>query len=138
MEYTVSDWMNTLIVYIDPDATVFDALSLMRRRYLHSLLVRKTDNSPEYGIITTTDISDKIIASGRNPSKVKIREIMNSPLITVPAGLSLKECSATMRKYNIHHLPVSDDEGEIIGLISAEDFLVVAEAMGREPGDYLS
>jgi len=138
MEYTVSDWMNTLIVYIDPDSTVFDALSLMRRRYLHSLLVRKTDSSTEYGIITTTDISDKIIASGRNPSKVKIREIMNSPLITVPAGLSLKECSAMMRKCNIHHLPVSDGEGGIIGLISAEDFLVAAEAMGREPGDYLS
>jgi CBS domain-containing protein len=35
-----------------------------------------------------------------------------------------------MRQNHIHHLPVANEKGEIIGMISASDFLVVAEAMG--------
>jgi CBS domain-containing protein len=138
MQFTVRDWMVDLVVYIDPDSMVSDALAMMRRRYIHSLIVQKTANSPEHGIITSTDISDKIIAQGRNPSQVKVREIMSSPLITVHQNTSLKDCSLLMKEHRIHHLPVVDDSGNLIGMISATDFLVAAEAMGRAPGEHLS
>jgi len=36
-----------------------------------------------------------------------------------------------MKKHNIHHLPVADEKGSLVGMISSTDFLVVAEAMGR-------
>ena len=137
MNFTVQDWMNDLIVFIDPDKTVDEALALMRRRYIHSLIVNKTDKSPELGIITSTDISDKIIAQNRNPTRVKVSEIMNKPLLTVNKQQTIQECSLLMKKHQIHHLPVQDDEGKLVGMISASDFLVVAEAMGREPGEQI-
>jgi CBS domain-containing protein len=40
-----------------------------------------------------------------------------------------------MLKNKIHHLPVVDEQGALVGMISAADFLVAAEAMGRAPGD---
>jgi CBS-domain-containing membrane protein len=43
-----------------------------------------------------------------------------------------------MKDRKIHHLPVVNKKGEVIGMISATDFLVVAEAMGRAPGEKLS
>ncbi len=135
MQYTVREWMVDLVVYVDPDSSVADALALMRRRYIHSLIVNKTQDSPEYGIVTSTDISDKIVAQDRNPLNVKVREIMNSPLITVKVNWTLKECAEMMRARCIHHLPVVDDEGGVVGMISATDFLVAAEAMGRAPGE---
>jgi CBS domain-containing protein len=134
MEFTVGDWMNDLIVYIGPNKTVQEALALMRRRYINSLIVNKTEEN-DYGIITSTDISDKIIAQNHNPNKVLVKEIMNSPLMTVNRGERIQDCALMMHKHQIHHIPVVDDEGKLVGMISASDFLVVAEAMGQAPGE---
>jgi len=121
--------MVDLVVFIEPDATVARALELMRLRFIHSLIVSKTVGSPEFGILTSTDISDKIIAQERNPSQVKVQEIMTSPIITIPCHWSLKDCALKMSEHKIHHLPVIDDDGELTGMISDTDFLAAAEAM---------
>ncbi len=138
MQFTVRDWMINLVVYIDPDSTVLEALSIMRRRYIHSLIVSKTETNPEFGIVTSTDICDKIVAADRNPAETKVRDIMNSPLITVHRDWALQKCSQAMSEHHIHHLPVVDDAGELVGMISATDFLVAAEAMGRKPGERIT
>jgi signal-transduction protein with cAMP-binding, CBS, and nucleotidyltransferase domain len=137
MQFTVREWMNELVVYVDPEVSVADALALMRRRYIHSLLVRKTEQNPEYGIITSTDVCDKIVAQDRNPNEVKVKEVMTSPLIMAAQEMTLRECAQTMHKNSIHHIPVVDVKGEIVGMISDTDFLVAAEAMGRPTGDRL-
>jgi CBS domain-containing protein len=121
--------MIDLLVFIDPDSSVSDALALMRRRYIHSLVVSKSAGSPDYGIITSTDVCDKIIAGEQNPAETRVRDIMNSPLITVQRDSTLKECAQLMKEHHIHHLPVSDEKGELVGMISAADFLVAAESL---------
>ncbi len=138
IRFTVREWMNDLVVFVDPEATVSEALALMRRRYINSLITKKTPENPEYGILTSTDISDKIVAHERNPSDTRVREIMTSPLITIHQGMTLKECAQIMSDHNIHHLPVVDDQNLVIGMISATDFLVAAEAMGRAPGERIT
>lgn len=138
IRFTVREWMNDLVVFIDPEATVSEALALMRRRYINSLITKKTPENPEYGILTSTDISDKIVAHERNPSETRVREIMTSPLIAIHQGMTLKECAQLMSDHNIHHLPVVDDQDLVIGMISATDFLVAAEAMGRAPGERIT
>jgi len=138
MQFTVRDWMIDLVVFIDPEETVDEGLAVMRRRYIHSLIVNKTAESPEYGIVTSTDICDKIIAQECNPTATKIKDIMNCPLITVTRTMSLKDCSLIMKEHHIHHLPVVDEHGTPIGMISASDFLVAAEAMSRAEGDRIS
>ncbi len=130
MKSTVRDWMINLILFIDPEAPVTEALALMRRRYVDSLLVNKTANSPEYGIITTIDICDKIVAHSQNPANVKVKEIMHTPVVMVPQTMTVQECAAKMKEMRIHHLPVMDEKGGLVGMIAATDFLVVAEAFG--------
>ncbi|MCC6147852.1 MAG: CBS domain-containing protein [Anaerolineaceae bacterium] len=137
MQFKVHEWMIDLVVFIDPEATVSEALAMMRRRYIQSIIVQKTSEQV-YGIVTSRDISDKIVAMDRNPSGILVKEIMTSPVITVSPDLSLKECATLMRDKNIHHLPVADSNGMIIGMIAAADFLVAAEAMGRSAGEKLS
>jgi CBS domain-containing protein len=131
MQFTVRDWMMDLVVFVDPDTLVTDALATMRRRYINSVIVSKTNDSPEYGILTTTDICDKIVAQERDPATTKVREIMTSPLHMIKADMTVTDCARIMREKKFHHLPVIDDKGTLIGMISATDFLVVAEAMGR-------
>ena len=132
MQFTVRDWMIDLVVFVDPEIPVTDALATMRRRYISSLIVSKSPNNPEYGIITSTDICDKIVAAERNPAQVKVFEIMTSPLISVPVDMPIADCAKLMHEKNIHHIPVVNSGGMVVGMISATDFLVVAEAMGRK------
>lgn len=132
MQFTVRDWMIDLVVFVDPEIPVTDALATMRRRYINSLIVNKSPNNPDYGIITSTDICDKIVAAERNPAQVKVSEIMTSPVISVPADMPVADCAKLMHEKKIHHLPVVNSGGMVVGMISATDFLVVAEAMGRK------
>jgi CBS domain-containing protein len=131
MQFTVRDWMMDLVVYVDPDTPVTDALATMRRRYINSVIIDKTKGNPEYGILTSIDICNKIVAQGRDPGSAKVSEVMTSPLITVRTDMSMAECARIMKDNRIHHLPVADEDGNLVGMISATDFLVVAEAMGR-------
>jgi signal-transduction protein with cAMP-binding, CBS, and nucleotidyltransferase domain len=137
MQDLVKDWMIDLVVYIEPDSTVLDALSRMRRRYVNSMIVKISEDDKEFGIITSTDICDKIVAQGQNPAKTKIRDIMTAPLISVSPEQTIFECAKLMNDKHIHHLPVVNEEGSIVGMISATDFLVVAEALGHGDGDRL-
>jgi len=137
MQDLVKDWMIDLVIYIDPDSTVLEALSKMRRRYVNSLIVKIVDDDTTYGIVTSTDICDKIVAQDQNPAKTKIRDIMTTPLISINPEQTIFECAKMMSEHNIHHLPVMQEDGEIVGMISASDFLVVAEALGHGKGDRL-
>jgi len=135
MQDLVKDWMIDLVVYIDPDSTILEALSKMRRRYLNSLIVNKSDQNPDYGILTSTDVCDKIVAQGRDPAATLVRDIMTTPLISIAPEQTIFECAKVMSNRQIHHLPVVDKNKKVIGMISATDFLVVAEALGHGDGD---
>ena len=137
MQDLVKDWMIDLVIYIDPDSTVLEALSKMRRRYVNSLIIKIVDDDTTYGIVTSTDICDKIVAQDQNPANTRIRDIMTTPLISINPEQTIFECAKMMSEHNIHHLPVMQEDGEIVGMISASDFLVVAEALGHGKGDRL-
>ena len=132
MPHTVRDWMSTPVVVIDPDTSVSYAMTLMRRRNIHSVVVGITSENKSYGIVTTTDVRDKIVAAGRNPAETKIREIMSGPIITGNPEWTLKECSQLMQEHKFHHLPVADEHGTLIGMISATDIFMAVEEAGWE------
>lgn len=93
-------------------------------------MVDISTENPVYDIITTTDIRDKIIAQDRNPAGMKAREIMNAPVITADPEWTLKECSIKMQANQIQHLPVANEQGTLIGLMSAKEIIIAAEEIG--------
>lgn len=129
MPKKVRDWMSSPVVVVDADSSVSYALTLMRRRNIHSLVVNHPGQNT-FGIITTTDIRDKIIAAERNPAEITTGEIMTAPVATADPEWDLKTCSIEMAKRGIHHMPVADSDGNLIGLISATDIFRAAEEIG--------
>lgn len=132
MPHTVRDWMSKPVVVVDPDSTVKYALTLMRRRKIHSVVVATSEKNPTYGIVTSTDVRDKIVAAGRNPSETRVRDIMSGPIITGNPDWTLMECSQVMQQHHIHHLPIADESGTLIGIISATDIFMAVEEAGWE------
>jgi len=122
--------MSKPVVVIDPDSNVKYALTLMRRRKIHSVVVATSEKNPTYGIVTTTDIRDKIVAAGRNPAETTVGEIMSGPIVTGNPDWTLIECSQLMQEKHIHHLPIADENGTLIGLISATDIFMAVEETG--------
>ena len=134
MPHTVRDWMSKPVIVVDPDSSVSYALTLMRRRGIHSVVVNSGQDNPSYGIVTTTDIRDKIAATERDPAEIAVREIMSGPLVLARPDWTIKECSQTMHKHNIHHLPVADEHGTLVGLISTTDIFIAVEEGGWGEG----
>ncbi|HEY2980157.1 MAG TPA: CBS domain-containing protein [Anaerolineales bacterium] len=134
MPHTVRDWMSKPVVVVDPDSSVSYAMTLMRRRSIHSVVVAVTESNPAYGILTTTDVRDKIVGGDRNPAETRVREIMSGPVIMAKPEWTLKECSQLMQEHRIHHLPVADKNGTLVGLISVTDIFMAVEESGWEEG----
>jgi CBS domain-containing protein len=130
MPNTVRDWMSSPVIVVDPDSSVKYALTLMRRRKIHSVVVATSEKNPQYGIVTSTDIRDKIVAAGRNPAELSVREIMSGPIITGNPDWTLMQCSQLMQEHHIHHLPIADESGALIGIISATDIFMAVEEIG--------
>ena len=132
MPHTVRDWMSTPVVVVSPDTSVSYAMTLMRRRNIHSVVVDMTGKNTAYGIVTTTDIRDQIVAADRNPAETQVGEIMSGPIITGRPEWTLKECSSLMQEQKFHHLPIADDFGMLVGMISDTDIFIAVEESGWE------
>lgn len=136
MNHLVRDWMSSPVTVVDPDSSVTYALTLMRRRNIHSVIILlEEDHQSRYGIVTTTDIRDKIIAKDRNPAETTVREIMTIPVLIARPDWTLKECSIRMQEKGIHHMPVADADNNLVGLISATDLFIAAEEIGWDSGN---
>ncbi len=130
MPHTVRDWMSSPVIVVAPDTKVAFAMTLMRRRNIHSVVVDMSGKNTAYGIVTTTDIRDKIVAADRNPAETSVGEIMSGPIVTGRPEWTLKECSQLMEKHKFHHLPIADDFGVLVGMISATDIFMAVEESG--------
>lgn len=130
MPHTVRDWMSSPVVVVDPDSSVSYAVTLMRRRNIHSVIVNITGDNPFYGIVTRSDIRDKILVAEVKPAETTVRAIMSGPLVLAKPEWTLKECSLVMQEHKVDHLPVADESGALIGLISATDIFVAVEESG--------
>lgn len=132
MPYTVKDIMTSPVIVVEQEDTVAQALTIMRRRNIHSVVVAPPKAGEPYGIITSTDIRDKVAALERDPRTLKCNEIMSAPIITARVEWTIKRCSQKMGELKVHHLPVADDFGKLIGMVSATDIFMAVEESGWE------
>ncbi len=122
-----SDIMTSPVVTVEPTMSVTGALHLMREQGISSVLVDLGDEG--WGIMTQRDVLNKVVAQNKNPDHLEVREIMSSPLITVPPDTEIRDCSVIMIENNIRRLPVESD-GEIVGIISDTDIFAAVEQRG--------
>jgi len=103
-----------------PDATVYEALTLLAKHNAGALIVA-SGNKVE-GILSERDCVRRGELEGRIAKSTKVSEIMTVKVIYVEAGQQLEECMALMIDKNIRHLPVFDGK-DLLGLISVRDML---------------
>ncbi len=118
-EFRVSDVMNRNPVVINPDTTALEAAKIMADMGIGSLPVIHSSGRL-VGIVTERDLVVKVLARERDP-RTPVREFMTRNLILIKEGEPVTIALQLMSRFNIRHLPVVDDKGNLIGILSLKD-----------------
>ena len=108
-------------VTISPDATVGDALAMMKKHHVGGIPVV---DSAGYliGIVTNRDLRFQ------EQMKRPVSEVMTKDnLVTAPKGITLSEATTIIRNSKVEKLPVVDAEGKLAGLITYKDLMKIKD-----------
>jgi len=115
--------MSRKVNTIEENKTVFHAAKQMAKERRGYVVVLK--NGKPVGILTDSDILEKVISKGKDPKKIKVKEVMSSPLITISPDEELVEVSRIMRKNVIKRVPVVKN-GKLVGIITDNDIAKIS------------
>ena len=134
----VADLMGsrTEVYSIEEDKTVLEAAQYLRTKEVRSAGVVNRGGGL-VGVISQSDISDKIAAENKCPAWVKVSEVMSRNLLTVSPEMSLEESLKLMEQNNVYHLCIVENPGGFRGMLSVSDFLRVMATDEKSRADML-
>ncbi len=110
------------IAAVGMEASVADAIHKMLDHHVGAVAV--VDN--EYrvaGIFTERDVLRKMSLSNLDPRATSIRELMTTPVEMATRGTGAGEALTIMLERHFRHLPVADDNGKLLGILSIRNLL---------------
>jgi len=108
-------------VSLSQDVSAFEAAKIMKQTRHGFVVVVEGDGKP-IGIVTEWDYISRIVAEGRNPATVTLKEMMSVNLVTVPAGWGIEQVAQLMTEKQIRRVIVLAD-GKVLGVITARTML---------------
>jgi CBS domain-containing protein len=114
----IEHFINTNIVILESDRFTDEALGLMKEKNVRSVLASHLGEV--VGIVSKTDILFKVMSQGRNPGKVRLREIMTSPVLAVAPHNTVQETLSIMDKHVVRQVIVSSHSA-VLGMVSRDD-----------------
>lgn len=143
---SVSEEMSTDVVWLQPEDSVLDALSLMEREHVTALPVVDEDECC-VGIVSAADLvkaarqlvellnavaicdedrkRDVLIQRLVNDGFAgnKVSELMRQPAMNVGQDESIVKAGRKMLRWRNHHLPVKNEQNQLVGIVSTMDLL---------------
>jgi CBS domain-containing protein len=116
----VLDSKGSDVLYISPDASVFDAIARMAEKDVGSLAVM--DGDELVGIFTERHYARNVFLKGRASPKTPVREVMEEDVFIARPEQSVEQCMALMTDRRVRHLPVLEGK-KLIGIISIGDLV---------------
>jgi CBS domain-containing protein len=116
-------------VLVDRDTDVRKAAEIMRDREIGSLFITRAKDI--IGIVTDTDMVRRSVASGIEPSKTTVEQIMSAPIVTIDENKTLLDANDLMAREHLRHLGVTRN-GKLVGMISVRDLVVFLTNLPRK------
>lgn len=104
-----------------PKTTVFDTVRLMADKNIGAVLVM--EGPAVVGIFSERDYARKIVLAERASKSTPVSEVMTPDVMCVRPAQTTEECMAVMTENRLRHLPVMDEGGKLLGLISIGDLV---------------
>ena len=134
----VKDWMSKNVITVDANDSMFDAAKTMKENDIRMLPVMKKGKL--VGIVTDRDLKRASASDATTLeihelmyflSKIKLKEIMTKDPITIPSDYTMEEAAEVLLENKISGVPVVDDRGHVVGVITQTDlFKVIVSLTG--------
>jgi CBS domain-containing protein len=103
-------------------ATAADAIEAMIHRVMGAAAI-VDEHGVVAGIFTERDVMFRVSLSGRDPHTIPITEVMTTPVLMATRVTPIAEAAAVMINHQKRHLPVVEDDGRLIGILSIRHVL---------------
>jgi CBS domain-containing protein len=131
MGKSVRDAMTSNPCTIDADRPVAYAAQMMKQENVGVAPIVQGDRL--LGTLTDRDIVTRVIAEGKDPKTVTVREVATTQLITIDPEESLDEALRLMATHQVRRLPVVEEDGRVVGVLAQAD--VAEEAKTKKTGE---
>ncbi len=120
---SAKDVMTNKLIFIDGMATAKEAVEIMQKEKVESLVIKKRHHQDVCGIVNVHDFIKGVIIKDKTSEEVNIFEIMTKPLISVPANMDIRYVAKLLIIAGIRMAPV-EENGEYIGMVSLSDLIL--------------
>lgn len=128
----IGEFCNRSVVFATRKTSVPEAAQLMREYHVGDLVVVDVRDGKRVpvGMVTDRDIVVEIVAKGLDCSQFTVGDIMSQQLVSVDQDQGVFETIRLMRDKGIRRIPVVSREGDLEGIMAADDILdLLAEEM---------
>lgn len=124
---TIGAICNREVITIQRDSTVLHAAILMRQHHTGDVVVVEDckGKSIPVGIVTDRDVVVELVATELDCNVITTGDIMTANLSTVQESTGIFEAIQLMAAKGVRRLPVVDDIGGLVGIVSLDDLLLL-------------
>ena len=127
---TLADVMRAEVIEVAPEDTLGEVAERMSAVNVGAVVVK--DYGRLIGILTERDML-KAMAARVHTSEARVRQWMTEDPLTASAEMGVEEAAQVMLEHNFRHLPVLDDAGAVVGLVSLRRVVAATSAAARNP-----
>ncbi len=133
----VNQVMSRDVATISPNQNVALAAMMMSEKNISCIIA--VENGDVKGILTETDLLKKSVVEGKDTLKIKVAEIMSSPVETASSDLSVLEAGEFMQAKHIKRLPILDEQ-KLVGIVTQTDLtrVITSYGMWRDISEIMS
>jgi CBS domain-containing protein len=121
---------------ISEEKSVLEAALYLREKQVRSAGVVSATGQL-VGVVSQSDVSNKVAAENRCPAWMKVTEIMTRELLTVTPEMTFEESLRLMEQNGVFHLPILDGKKGFLGMLSVSDLLRVMATDEKARADLL-
>ena len=121
--------MTRELVTCRPDASLAEAAHLMRENHVGFLPVLGRHNKLA-GVLTDRDALMATVSAGKAPAALRVRDAMTQSITCCGPDADLALVERLLAGARLHRLPVTDEEGTLLGVISIDDLARAAARKG--------
>jgi CBS domain-containing protein len=123
--------MTTNPTSVVADNPVVEAARIMKEKDVG--IVPVVEGGRLVGTVTDRDIAVRVVAEGKDPQSVRVREIASTDVVTVDPQQDLDEALRLMASHQVRRLPVVEEGGKLVGIVAQAD--VAREANDKQTGE---
>ncbi|MDQ7731301.1 CBS domain-containing protein [Halomonas sp. SpR1] len=118
------DVMVSEVACVSPFAKLREALSLMKKHSVKSLVVEKQHPNDAYGLITYTNILKTVVAEEGDIDLLNVYDACAKPALSVGKSLSVRQVAAMMTEHRVKRILVLEDN-DLLGFVTMDDIMAV-------------